>query len=65
MKDRGPYTTQEVVQMSTLEKGRPRTTKPPAKPGVYRIVEKETGKIKYIGETDNLGKRKGQHFRKD
>ena len=51
--------------MSTLKKGRPRATKPPAKSGVYRIVEKETGKIKYIGETDNLDKRKGQHFRTD
>ena len=65
MKDKDPYTTPEVVQMSALKKGRPRTTKPPAKPGVYRIVEKETEKIKYIGETDNLSKRKGQHFRKD
>ena len=51
--------------MSILKKGRPRTTEPPAQPGVYRIVEKETGKIVYIGETKVLDKRKGQHFRKD
>ena len=65
MKDRDPYTTPEVVQMSTLEKGRPRTTEPPAKPGVYRIIDKDTGKVVKIGETNDLKRRKREHFRKD
>ena len=48
--------------MSTLKRGRPRTQEPPAEPGVYRIVNKETGEIEKIGETNNLKRRKSEHF---
>ena len=48
--------------MSILKRGRPRKKEPPAGPGVYRIVNKETGKIDKIGETNNLKRRKSEHF---
>ena len=31
------------------------------KPAVYRIVDKATAKPKYVGQTDNLRQRMGQH----
>lgn len=54
--------------MSIYKPGRPQKyypgtgegVKPPAKPGEYRIRDKE-GKITYVGETNNLGRRMYQH----
>ena len=36
--------------------------KPPAKPGEYRIRD-ASGTIAYIGETNNLARRTGEHIR--
>lgn len=36
--------------------------KPPAEPGEYRIRDAQ-GNILYIGETDNLARRTGEHLR--
>ena len=36
--------------------------KPPAQPGEYRIRD-NTGKITYIGETNNLARRMNEHIR--
>lgn len=36
--------------------------KPPARPGEYRMRD-EAGKITYIGETNNLARRTGEHIR--
>lgn len=36
--------------------------KPPAKPGEYRIRD-ASGTIAYIGETNNLSRRTGEHIR--
>ena len=36
--------------------------KPPAKPGEYRIRD-DSGKITYIGETNDLARRTGEHIR--
>jgi len=35
----------------------------PEKPGVYRHVNKETKKIEYVGQTDNIRKRQQEHAR--
>ena len=43
--------------------GRPRKDDPPAKPGEYRWRNKKTGEIDYVGETNNLKRRKGQQRR--
>lgn len=56
--------------MSAYKPGRPNkynpTTgvgqKPPAKPGEYRIRD-AAGEITYIGETNNLARRTGEHQR--
>lgn len=56
--------------MSAYKPGRPNkfnpTTgagkKPPAKPGEYRIRDAE-GNLAYIGETNNLARRTGEHIR--
>ena len=56
--------------MSTVKPGRPKRydpktkcgQKPPPKAGVYRIRDKKTKKVKYVGETNNLRKRMGQHI---
>lgn len=56
--------------MSAYKPGRPNkynpTTgagqKPPAKPGEYRIRD-TAGSISYIGETNNLARRTGEHIR--
>lgn len=56
--------------MSIYNPGRPKkfnpTTgagdKPPAKPGEYRIRNEE-GEIMYVGETNNLARRTGEHIR--
>lgn len=56
--------------MSTYKPGRPfkynpstgEGNEPPQKPGEYRIRNGE-GKIDYIGETNNLARRMGEHIR--
>lgn len=37
--------------------------KPPARPGEYRMRD-ATGTILYVGETNNLARRMGEHIRK-
>ena len=56
--------------MSMYKPGRPSKynpstgngSKPPQAPGEYRIRNKE-GSITYVGETNNLSRRMGQHIR--
>ena len=56
--------------MSIYKPGRPNKynptsgqgVKPPSKPGEYRIRD-EKGTITYIGETNNLARRTGEHIR--
>ena len=56
--------------MSPYKPGRPTKydptsntgTKPPSKPGEYRIRD-ANGTIIYIGETNNLARRTGEHIR--
>lgn len=56
--------------MSIYKPGRPSKfnpttgsgTKPPAKPGEYRI-RNASNSIAYIGETNNLSRRMGEHIR--
>ena len=43
--------------------GRPSRQDPPQKPGEYRWRNKKTGEIDYIGETNNLKRRKSEHER--
>lgn len=38
-------------------------SKIPQKPGMYRHVNKETGEVEYVGQTDNLRRRQQQHAR--
>lgn len=35
----------------------------PAKPGLYRHIDKDSGKVLYVGQTDNLRKRQQEHVR--
>lgn len=35
----------------------------PAKPGVYRHIDKESGNVEYVGQTNNLRKRQQEHVR--
>ena len=57
------------IEMSIYKPGRPSKynpsthtgSEPPAKPGEYRIRDKE-GKLTYIGETNNLNRRMKQHL---
>jgi len=56
--------------VGTYKPGRPRKynpstgrgSKPPSQPGEYRIRGKD-GKVKYIGETNNLKRRMEQHIK--
>jgi len=48
---------------SQIVSGRPSKKLPPSKPGVYRIVEKESGVSKYIGISNDLKRRQGEHRR--
>lgn len=54
---------------SPYRPGRPKKWKkgetpiPPGTPGSYRITDKETGEIKYVGETKDLQRRLNQHTR--
>ncbi|MBN2798578.1 MAG: GIY-YIG nuclease family protein [Deltaproteobacteria bacterium] len=45
--------------------GRPSRQPPPHAPGEYRWVNKETKERDYIGETNDLARRKGEHERSD
>ena len=49
--------------MGIFRKGRPSRQAPPHKPGLYRFRDRNTGEIDYIGETVNLARRIGEHFR--
>ncbi|MGR5450981.1 GIY-YIG nuclease family protein [Vibrio sp. PNB22_3_1] len=49
--------------MSVYKQGRPSGQPPPKEPGEYRIVDTDTGEIKYIGETNNLQRRFDEHKR--
>ncbi|PSV56469.1 GIY-YIG nuclease family protein [Photobacterium sp. GB-3] len=49
--------------MSTYKPGRPSSQPPPKKPGEYRIIDSDSGEIKYIGETNNLKRRFNEHKR--
>ena len=51
--------------MGIFKKGRPSRHDPPNRSGVYRLRDKATGNIDYIGETSNLKRRIGEHFRSD
>lgn len=35
----------------------------PSEPGIYRHINKDSGEIDYIGQTDNLRKRQQEHAR--
>jgi hypothetical protein len=53
-----------VPQSSVIQNGRPiRNRPPPAEPVVYRHVNKETGKVDYIGVTNNGARRHEEHKR--
>ena len=51
--------------MRTYKIGRPLKCDPPCAPGEYRFRNKRTGKIDYIGETNNLKRRKSEHERSE
>lgn len=35
----------------------------PAEPGIYRHVNKKSGEVDYVGQTDNIRKRQQEHAR--
>ena len=49
--------------MGIFKRGTPSKQEPPDQPGLYRIKNKETGGVEYIGETNSLKRRKSEHFR--
>lgn len=49
------------MSASLYKQGRPRKKDPSSEPGEYRFTNKESGEIDYIGETNNLKRRKKQH----
>jgi hypothetical protein len=51
--------------MKTYKPGRPLKCEPPCAPGEYRFRNRKTGKIDYIGETNNLKRRKSEHERSE
>lgn len=51
--------------MGIFKRGRPSRQDPPSGPGLYRFVDKLTGRLDYIGETSNLRRRISEHFRSD
>ena len=51
--------------MGIYKSGAPSTQKPPNAPGEYRWINKETNEIDYVGETNNLARRKSEHNRSD
>ena len=54
-----------VYVVGITKKGRPSRQDPPDQLGLYRLTSKSTGEIKYIGETSDLERRKGEQFRSD
>jgi predicted GIY-YIG superfamily endonuclease len=50
-----------IPKVSMVRRGRPARTPPKNKPGVYRITNKKTDKVEYIGESNNLARRKREH----
>ena len=50
-----------MAKVFMVRRGRPARTPPKNKPGVYRITNKKTDKVEYIGETNNLARRKREH----
>ena len=48
---------------SPYKPGRPSRQNPPKKAGEYRFRDKQTGKIEYIGMTNDLNRRKAEHLR--
>lgn len=65
------YKRQESVRGSAIPPGRMRETDVvkgkkcniPHEPGMYRHVNKETGKVEYAGQTNDLRKRQQEHAR--
>jgi hypothetical protein len=63
--------TRQSASLSALPPGRMRKTDVikggesgiPAAPGAYRHINKQTGHIEYVGQTDNLRVRQQQHAR--
>ena len=61
----------ELKKQSAIKKGRMRKTDQikgrgasiPQKPGIYRHVNKDNGKVEYVGQTNNLRVRQQQHAR--
>lgn len=49
--------------MGIYKPGRPSRQQPPKAPGEYRIIDKESGEKEYIGETNDLRRRKSEHQR--
>lgn len=45
--------------------GRPSKQNPPTAPGEYRWRNKETRQVDYVGETNDLSRRKKEHERSD
>ena len=51
--------------MGIFKQGRPSRQKPPRRSGLYRFRNKRTGTVDYLGETSDLLRRIGEHFRSD
>ena len=51
--------------MGVYKSGRPSSQPPPKEPGEYRIIDSDSGEIKYIGETNDLHRRFNEHKRSD
>ena len=60
-------TIQQQTSRFALNKGRMRTAKEisnlPSQPGIYRFVNKVTGTVDYVGQTNNIKRRIGEHKR--
>jgi len=63
----GPKKFQAFVDKtsSPYTRGRPSMQQPPQVPGEYRWRDKKTGEIEYVGETNNLARRKVEHIKSD
>ncbi|WP_434528783.1 hypothetical protein [Vibrio sp. K4] len=67
----GKVAERERKKQSAINRGRMRKTDQikgsssniPQEPGMYRHVNKQTGEIDYVGQTDNLRVRQQQHAR--
>ncbi|HOE91388.1 MAG TPA: GIY-YIG nuclease family protein [Candidatus Cloacimonadota bacterium] len=69
--ERKRQTKQSTSHVSALPPGRMKETDTikgkdceiPNTPGAYRHINKETGEVDYVGQTDNLRKRQQEHER--